>query len=76
MNGGRHRGYVVVVSVAAMMIFASILLYRSRPLAGITLGSSAIVLVVLAHLGVVAAVVAPFLMWRRRRRPPQLNRRK
>jgi len=76
MNGGRHRGYVVVLCVAAILILASVLLFSSRPLAGIALSSSAIVLVVLAHLGVLAAVAGPFLVWRRRRRPPQLNRRK
>jgi membrane protein implicated in regulation of membrane protease activity len=59
-----------------MLIAVSILLYRIRPLAGITFGSSAIALVVLAHLGVLAAIAGPVVAWRRRRRPPQPNRRK
>jgi len=74
MNG-RRSGLVVLFTATALVV-ASIVLYRIRPLAGITFGSSAIVLAVLAHLGVLASVVGPFVAWRRRRRPPQLNRRK
>jgi hypothetical protein len=72
----RHRPKSVVLFAAATLVIASIVLYEIRPLAGITFGSGAIVLAVLAHLGVLAAVVGPFVAWRRRRRPPQLNRRK
>jgi hypothetical protein len=50
MNSHR-RGYVGF-TLAATLIVASIFLYRIRPLAGITLGSGATALVVLAHLGV------------------------
>jgi hypothetical protein len=57
----------MVVAVAALIV-AFIILYRLRPLAGIALGSGAILLVVLAHLGVFAAVLGPFLAWRRRNR--------
>ena len=47
-------------------IAASIFLYRIRPLAGISFGSTAIALAVLAHLGILAAVVGPLVAWRRR----------
>ena len=68
MNGGHRRGYVLFLFGAAMLILASTLLYRLRPLAGITFGSTAIALAVLAHLGVLAAVLGPFIAWRRRRK--------
>jgi len=67
MNGAQHRS-VVLVFAAAMLILASIFLYRIRPLAGVALGSTAIALAVLAHLGILAVVVGPLLVWRRRRR--------
>lgn len=69
MNG-RGRGYIAFAT--ATLIVASILLYRIRPLAGITFGSAAIALAVLAHLGILAAVVGPLVAWRRR----LTNRRK
>jgi hypothetical protein len=54
---------------AAVLITVPILLYRSDLIAGITaaVGSTTITLIVLAHLGVLAAVIAPFVAWRRRR---------
>jgi hypothetical protein len=65
----RHRhGYVFFIA-AATLIGASIFLCRVRPLAGITFGSTAIGLAVLAHLGILAALVGPLVAWRRRRRP-------
>jgi hypothetical protein len=67
MNGGHRRGYVLFFATATL-IGASIFLYRVRPLAGITFGSTAIALVVLAHLGILAAIIGPFVAWRRRRR--------
>jgi len=70
MNSAHHRRYVVLAA-AATLIAASVFLYRIRPLAGITFGSGAIVLAVLAHLGVLAAVVGPLVAWRRRRRRQQ-----
>ena len=76
MSSGHRRGYVALFFAMVTLIVVSVLLYRIRPLGGIAFGSSAIALVVLSHLGVLAAVVAPLVMWRRRRRPPQLNRRK
>jgi hypothetical protein len=72
MNGGHRRGYIVFVFATATLIAASILLYRIRPLAGITFGSTAIALALLAHLGILAAVVGPFVASRRR----LTNRRK
>jgi hypothetical protein len=63
----RRPGPVLLFAVAALAV-ASIVLYKIRPLAGITFGSGAIVLAVLAHLGVLAAVVGPFVAWRRRPR--------
>jgi hypothetical protein len=65
MNGGHRRGYVFFLT-AATLIGASIFLYTVRPLAGITFGSTAIALGVLAHLGILAAVIGPLLAWRRR----------
>ena len=65
MNAEHRCGYVMIVA-AATLIGASIFLYRVRPLAGITFGSSAVALAVLAHLGILAAVVGPFVAWRRR----------
>jgi hypothetical protein len=67
MTGGLRRGYGFLLA-AVTLIGASIFLYRVRPLAGITVGSGALLLVVLAHLGVLAAVIGPFVAWRRRRR--------
>jgi hypothetical protein len=67
MTSGRRRGYVFLLA-AVTLIGASLLLYRVRPLAGITFGSGAIILVVLAHVGALAAVAGPFIAWRRRRR--------
>ena len=65
MNGGHRRGYALVV-VAVMVIGGSIFLYRVRPLAAITFGSTAVVLAVFAHLGVLAAVFASIVALRRR----------
>jgi len=76
MKSGHRRGYVASFFAMVTLIVVSVLLYQIGPLAGIAFGSSAIALVVLAHLGVLAAVVAPLVMWRRRRRPPQLSHRK
>jgi hypothetical protein len=58
MNGGHRRGYVFLFATATL-IGASIFLNRVRPLAGITFASTAIALAVLAHLGILAAVVGP-----------------
>ncbi|HJZ74455.1 MAG TPA: hypothetical protein VKE51_22115 [Vicinamibacterales bacterium] len=63
----RHRRVGLLFS-AAMLILASIFLYRIRPLAGITVGSTAVAVAVLAHLGVLAALAGPFVARRRRRR--------
>jgi len=66
MIGGHRRAYIASAFTAATLIAASIWLYRIRPVAGITFGSAAVVLAVLAHLGIIAAVVAPLVAWRRR----------
>jgi hypothetical protein len=66
MDRGRPKS--VILFAAAVVVVASIVLYRIRPLAGITFGSGAIVLAVLAHLGVLAAIVGPIVAWRRRQR--------
>jgi hypothetical protein len=57
---------------------ASIFLYRVQPLAGISFGSTAVALAVLAHLGVLAALVGPLVTRRgpRRHPPSQQDRRK
>jgi hypothetical protein len=67
MTSERHRGAAVLVA-AGTLIIASIFLYSIRPLVGITFGSGAIVLAVLVHLGVLAAIVGPVMARRRRRR--------
>jgi hypothetical protein len=67
MNGSHRRGYVLFVA-AATLIGAFIFLYRVRPLAGMTFGSTAIALAVLAHLGLLAAIIGPLVAWRRRTR--------
>jgi hypothetical protein len=77
MNSGRRWGFAGF-TLAATLIVASILLYRIRPLAGITLGSGATAFVVLTHLGVLGALVGPLVARRRPRRhpPSQQDRRK
>ena len=72
MNGRHRRGYIVSAFATATLIVASIFLYSIRPFAGISFGSTAIALAVLAHLGILAAVVGPLVAWRRR----LANRRK
>jgi hypothetical protein len=67
MNHQRHRGFGILAAVATLIV-ASIFIYRIRPLVGITVGSGAIVLAALADLGVLAAVLGPFIAWRRRTR--------
>ena len=69
MNSGHRRGYVGVLFATMTSVVASIVLYKIRPLAAITVGASTIALAVLAHLGVLAAVVGPLIAWRRRKRP-------
>jgi hypothetical protein len=69
MNSGHRRGYVVVLFGAMTSVVAFVFLYRVRPLATVTVGSGAIALAVLAHLGVLAAVVGPLIASRRRKRP-------
>jgi hypothetical protein len=65
-----HRQVLALIGAIAMLVAGPVLLFRIRPLVGIAaaFGSGAIVLIVLAHLGVVAAVIAPLLLWRRRTR--------
>ena len=72
MNRGHRRGYVIVVATA-MVVGGFIISFRVRPLVGITFGSIAVVLAVLAHLGVLAAVYASIVALRRR---PHQNRRR
>jgi len=76
MSGGHRRAYVIVFG-AATVIGASIFLYRVRPFAGISFGSTAVALAVLAHLGVLAALVGPLVARRgpRRHPPSQQDRR-
>jgi hypothetical protein len=64
MNRGHRRGYVVVAT--ATVVGGLIFSYRVRPLVGITFGSIAVVLAVLAHLGVLAVVYASIVALRRR----------
>jgi hypothetical protein len=66
-----HRHAVGIVVAAATLIGGAILLYRVSPLTAIitsAFGSTAIALIVLAHVGVIAALLLPLLAWRRRLR--------
>ena len=69
MYKARRRHSPIVLMAAVGLIAVSILFYRSERIGGITLavGSTTIALVVLAHLGVVAAVIGTLVAWRRRR---------
>ena len=64
----RRHAWLLYGAVA--IIGGSVLLYKAVPLAGIVLGvgSGTVAVVVMAHLGVVAALAAPFAIWRRRSR--------
>ena len=69
MNSGHRREYEGALFATMTSVVASIVLYKIRPLTAITVGASAIALAVLAHLGVLEAVVGPLIAWRRRKRP-------
>jgi hypothetical protein len=64
----RHHLWLVVA--IAVLAAGSILLYRVLPIAGIALGvgSGTVAIVVLAHLGVLAAIIASLMASRRRSR--------
>ena len=66
---GRRHGWLIVLAFAAL-IASSMLLYRILPVVGLALGvgSGAGALVVMAHVGVLAALLAPFVALRRRSR--------
>jgi hypothetical protein len=73
LSGGssfNRRHIVGVVVAAAMLIAGTMLMDTVSRAAGImtALGSSAIAVILLAHFGVVAAVLALVLAWRRRTR--------
>jgi len=65
----RTRHLPIVVIAAVLLIAGPILLYRSGVIAGLTaaVGSTTIALIVLAHVGVLAAVLGTMVAWRRRR---------
>lgn len=68
--------HVAVAGIAVtLLVAATILLYRSGLIAGMTaaFGSSTIVLIVLAHFGALAAIGTCFVALRRL---PRRNRRK
>jgi hypothetical protein len=67
VTGRRRHGRGVFVAIL-LLLAAPILLYLVSPVARITaaFGSGAIVMIVLAHFGVFAVVLAPFLWWHRR----------
>ena len=56
--------------VAVVVIVLSSFVYRVLPAAGIALGvsSGVVAVVVMAHLGVLTALIAPFVVLRRRSR--------
>jgi hypothetical protein len=65
----RGRHWPIVAVSAVLLIAGSILLYRAGLMAGLTaaVGSTTIALIVLAHVGVLAAVIGTMVAWRRRR---------
>lgn len=64
----RTRHLPIIAIAAAVLIAGPILLYRAGLMAGLTaVGPTAIALIVLAHLGVLATVIGTFVAWRRRR---------
>ena len=69
-----RRRHLVLLIAAVVVIGASFVLYRTSPVAGMALGvgSGAIAIIVIAHLGVLAAVIAPFAILRRRSRGRKL----
>jgi len=66
----RPRHLVIITVAATALIAGVIMLYRANPIAGLTaaVGSTTIVFIVLAHVGVLAATFASLAAWRRRRR--------
>ena len=74
IRGPRRRSASIAAAVAALTVGA-VLMYGAWPIAGIiaVFGSSAIALAVLAHLGVLAALVGPMVVFRRRRRDRSLS---
>ena len=72
MSVGRHS--VTVLVVAVVLIVSALLLYRILPFAGITLcvSSGVVAILAMAHLGLLAAIIGPFVALRsrsRRRKP-------
>lgn len=65
----RRHVYSLFASTAGMLAGA-ILMYRNLPIAGIAavVGSSAVAVIILAHFGVLATLIASFLALRRRSR--------
>ncbi len=65
-----RRHSLTLLVAAVVLIVSSFLLYRLLPAAGIMSGvsSGVIAVVVMAHLGVLAALIAPFVALRRRSR--------
>lgn len=65
-----ERRHAWLLLAAVVIIGGSLLLYKTVSVAGIVIGvgSGAVAVVVMAHLGVLAALVAPLAIWRRRSR--------
>ena len=61
------RHLTVAVIAVTIIVAAAIVMYGSGVIAGVTaaLGSTTIALIVLAHLGVVAAIGTCVVAWRR-----------
>jgi membrane protein implicated in regulation of membrane protease activity len=66
----KHRHLAVGLTAAIGALVGMVLWYggRTMPATAAVLSSSAVLLALLAHLGVLAAVVAPLLAWRYRTR--------
>jgi hypothetical protein len=73
MMAGRRHVHVLFAATVAVLA-ASIFMYRSLPVASIVavVGSGTVAVIVLAHLGILASLIASFLGLRRLfEAPPQ-----
>jgi hypothetical protein len=63
----RRRHVYVLFAATVAVLAASIFMYRSLPVAGIAavVGSGAVAVIVLAHFGILATLIASFLGLRR-----------
>jgi len=68
MRTHRHWAISLVTAIGAFVAALLVCFDRTRMAIAAALSSSAVLLALLAHLGILAAVVAPVLTWRHRAR--------